>query len=159
MTVNNNLSMIKDLLKLTWNEGNKFYSKYIPGFFVPYRDTKDTAITLSAPICAPLLLGVLSALAALIVALAITICLLAYIVAGSAALFGKDKFARESLDIADVAGVAVGVSVVLTPSFVLATLLSLPASLINIFTRAGATFCGESGAIVADKSRETTLVP
>ncbi|KTC77896.1 hypothetical protein [Legionella brunensis] len=134
-----NENLVIKALKLVWDEGKKFNEKYIPGFFAPYRSPKDAALSLSAPIYAPLLLGFLTAAIATVTLLAAIISAAAYVTAGAARLLGKQALFHNAIDIGEFCGIITAVAAILIPCAAILTVASLPLSIAHLFTRAGAS--------------------
>ncbi|RMX17899.1 hypothetical protein EAS68_09700 [Legionella jordanis] len=141
-----NMKIIREALNLIWHEGRKFYHGQIPGFFTPYRSIRDTAITLSTPLCAPIILGFLTVCCTALTAMALLLYAVSYAFGKAAALLGANTLSRTVQDTAELSLVVGGVSLVLIPSLALATLISLPAGMLSIFTRLAASLCSLAGA-------------
>ncbi|ETO92437.1 hypothetical protein [Legionella oakridgensis] len=115
------------------------YRAQAPGFFTPYRSGADFGRTLIAPVAAPLALGLLTAVSAAAAAIAAAVCVGSLLVAGVSALVGAKRVKDASLNLALISGVIAGVTTLLTPLLAVAAAVSLPATIVALVTRSGAT--------------------
>lgn len=136
----NDESLVTQALKLIWTEGTKFYTTKVPSFFTPYHDAKDVALSLTAPLYAPFLLGVLVAVTTAVALCALTLCLGAYLIYGGAKLLGRKSFAEDAKDIAEICGPVSAVAAILIPCCALLSVISFPFTATHAATRIGASF-------------------
>ncbi|WP_133128395.1 hypothetical protein [Legionella nagasakiensis] len=115
------------------------YRATAPGFFTPYRNKSDFALSLTAPVLAPLALGLLAAVSAAAAAIAAAVCVGSLVVAGFSALAGAKSVRDASLNLALLSGIITGVATLLTPVLAIAAAVSLPVSIVKLATRSGAT--------------------
>jgi CBS domain containing-hemolysin-like protein len=110
--------------------------KYIKkGIFTPYQNNIDLAIMLTAPITAPLVMGLLTGISALVVGVA-TVAYVGSLVVGVCALPFNREFAGKTLSFAALAGVTALLATVVTALSALLIAISVPTALAANITRA-----------------------
>ncbi|WED42596.1 hypothetical protein [Legionella cardiaca] len=155
-----NENLVGKALKLIWDEGHGFYNTYVPGFFAPYSNAKDVGLSLTAPLYAPFLLGVLTGVIAGITVLAALISIASYVTLGGAKLLGKHSVARTAYDVGLFCATVSTVGAILLPCCAFLTLISLPAAIAHIFTRTGASMgAGCHSCSGPETTHEETMTP
>ncbi|KTD08012.1 hypothetical protein [Legionella jamestowniensis] len=132
-----NENLLSQLVNAIWYEGKTLYTQHVPGFFTAYRSAKDVMLTLSAPVYAPFVFTLATALTGAIAVLATLICAGAYLTAGISKVVGKTSVARDAWDIGSFCGVIAAVAAILLPCSAFLSLISLPYSVAHLTIRSG----------------------
>lgn len=114
------------------------------GFFTPFQNKLDFGYTLADPLVVPLVLGLTTGIAALVVATAAITAVGSLFVAGGAGLVGlfnndAKQTAQNALTLAAFAGIVTAAAAIATVALAVITAISLPMSLLTLVTRSAAT--------------------
>ncbi len=131
-------NMFHDLMD--W-KNNKF------GLFTPYKNGKEFGVSVALPFVAPIVFGIITAVASIIATLAAVAALGCLIVAAGAAIFRNNDLRDSALEFAAIAGGFALIATVGTIIGSLLTAISAPLTAASIVTRSGATV----GSFIANR--------
>jgi hypothetical protein len=123
--------------------GKKAYDQS-PGFFTRFRSYNEFGMTLAAPIAIPVVLGIVTAVAAIGAALSALAAVGSLLVAAGAGFVGifnqnAKETAEDALGFAAVAGAAVAVCTIAAAAMAVLTAVLTPLALIQLITRSATT--------------------
>lgn len=123
--------------------GNLVYER-APGFFTPFKSINEFGLALAAPIAIPVVLGIVTAIAAIGAALSALAAVSCLLVAGGAGIVGifsenAQKAAQDALGFAAATSFATAVCTIATVGLAVLTAVLMPLALAQLVTRSVST--------------------
>lgn len=152
--LNNNFDIDTDEL----NQRAQDWYRTRPGFFTPYKNPGDFLETLTAPVVAPVVLGLTSAFFFTISGVAACATGVSLLVGGLSLLTASEEGFYGSLACAGISLITAGASFLFGAALAIAAIASIPLSLIELGTRTAATLVNPIIDCVADDESRMELV-